>query len=93
MAHIGLSDQLGGHQLLAAGRANDSLEAAKAAAEAVVPGVAGVSGPASVGEAVPPLRVVEAVHGPAGGPVLAAISGSLPGVVSSLLGVAGRVLS
>jgi len=66
---------------------------AAAAAAAVVPRVAGVSGAAAVGEAVPPLREVEAVHGPAGWSVLAAVRGSLPGDVACSLGGAGEVFS
>ncbi len=65
------------------GRSEDGLEASEAAAAAaVVPGVAGVGGTAAVGEAVPPLGVVEAVHGPAGRPVLAAFTAFTDGMES-----------
>ncbi len=66
---------------------------AAAAAAAVVPRVAGVSGAAAVGEAVPPLRIVEAVHGPAGWPVLPAVRRSFPGDVACSLGGAGEDFS
>jgi hypothetical protein len=100
MAHELIVERVAGHRPLEAGPkarqvAGGGLEAAKAAATAataVVPEVAGVGRAAAV-EAVPPLGVVEAVHGPASRPVRAAVSGSLPGAVACALSVAGWVLS
>jgi hypothetical protein len=45
-----------------------------------------VGGAATVGEAVPPLSVVEAVHGPTGWPILTAVSRSLPRAVPGPVG-------
>jgi len=71
-----------------AGGGLEAAIAATATATAVVPGVSGVGGAAAV-EAVPPLGVVEAVHGPAGGAGSAAVGGTLPGAVTSAVSVAG----